>query len=152
MKQANNKALVDWKDEYSIGLQEIDEQHEVLFDLINRLWAAIVKQAQTGDILKIVRELEHYTLSHFTAEETFMRVSEYPKFLDHKKQHEDFVARVAKEREAVMGGKSISLDLIRFLKDWLINHILVSDKDYAEFHSRKGKSGGLGQFFKRFFS
>lgn len=148
----SGNALVGWKDEFSIGLQEIDEQHQALFELINRLWTAIVKQASTEEILKIVMDLERYTLSHFTAEETFMRVSEYPGFPQHKKEHEEFVARIAKERQSVTGGKTISLDLIQFLKDWLINHILVSDKDYAGFHARKNERGGLGHFFKRFFS
>lgn len=151
MTGKNGNALVGWKDEFSIGLPEIDEQHQALFELINRLWTAIVRQAGTDEILKIVMDLERYTLSHFTAEETFMRVAAYPDFQQHKKEHEDFVARVARERQAVTSGKSISLDLIRFLKDWLINHILVADRKYADFHARKG-GGGLSRFFKRFFS
>lgn len=104
---------------------------------------------EASEAIKLIEELEHYTLSHFTAEETFMRVTNYPAFAEHKRSHDAFVDRVNREKMAVVtGGKGFSVDLVHYLKDWLVEHILVSDKGYAR---SQGKGGGLGGFFTRFF-
>ena len=93
-------------------------------------------------------ELERYTVTHFTAEEAFMRSHGYSNFEAHKKQHDQFISRVRSERQSIEAGGPVSLDMINFLKDWLINHILVQDKAYAaEFKNKK--LGVLGGFFSR---
>ena len=66
--------MVAWSSAYALGLEEIDVQHKMLFDLINALWDHIVQQSPKEGATPL-GELERYTLSHFTAEETFMRVS-----------------------------------------------------------------------------
>lgn len=143
--------IVTWQEEFSVGLPEIDEQHKVLFDIINRLWGATIAKAPQDEMLDIVRELEKYTLSHFTAEEAFMRVSRFPGFEEHRKAHKTFIDRLSRERLNVVSGGHLSLDLLRFLKDWLINHILVDDKKYAASYKRDNDSPmALGKFFKRF--
>lgn len=145
------KGIVDWQDRYSVGMTEIDEQHQALFSAINRLWATIIGKGEAGAVRELLDELERYTISHFSAEEIFMRQMEYPDFDRHKKLHVMFTGRIAQEREAVAQGKSVSLDLLHFLKDWLIEHILVEDQRYAAFcRENKKKDLGLGALFKRF--
>lgn len=146
----SRESLVAWSDAYSIGMAEIDDQHKVLIDLINQLWDAIIKRARNEEMLAIVEELEKYTISHFGAEETFMRVTGYPEFDRHKKIHDEFVARIAAEKRVVQAGGHLSLELLKYLRDWLINHILVADKAYAEVHRRKDEPQTmLGRFFKK---
>ena len=92
--------------------------------------------------MEIVEELERYTLSHFVAEETFMRVTNYPDFVEHKQSHDAFAARVAKEKTAIKtGGMGLSFSLLRFLFDWLSNHILHADKSYARYYKTLGTPG-----------
>jgi hemerythrin-like metal-binding protein len=147
---ASLQSLVAWSDEFNLGMAEIDAQHKVLLDLINQVWRAIVSNAERTQTLRIVEELEKYTLTHFTAEEIFMREIDYRDFPAHKDEHEKFVARVAEEKAKIAAGQSVSLDLVHFLKDWLINHILVSDKQYAEeYKKRQEPQSTLGRFFKR---
>lgn len=143
--------LIAWEDNYSIGMNEIDEQHQVLFDIINHLWEEVISRDRGAKVLSTLEELERYTVTHFTAEETFMRTHDYSGFEAHKKQHDGFIGRLRKEREAVEAGAPVSLDMINFLKDWLINHILVQDKTYAAEFKPKKLNNGLGGFFARLF-
>ncbi len=145
--------IIKWSSQYSLGLDEIDEQHKALLELINKIWQAIIDRSETKIVFGLVEELEKYTLAHFAAEETFMRVTNYPDFAAHKKEHQTFVARVAAEKKRALLVGSLSLDLMHFLRDWLIDHILVSDKDYADFTQQTKSKGNtiLGRFFKRFF-
>src|ERR1019366_6753273 len=148
--------LVAWSNKFELDLPEIDAQHQVLVDLINQVWAAIVLKPDREKALAILAELEKYTISHFAAEEIFMREIRYEQFAEHKGAHEEFVARIAEEKAKLLAGQAITLDLVRFLKDWLINHILVSDKAYAlEYKKRSERASSepastLGKFFKRF--
>ncbi|HTY98633.1 MAG TPA: bacteriohemerythrin, partial [Rhodocyclaceae bacterium] len=129
---------------------EIDDQHKVLFDVLNRLWAAIIKRAGRDEMLAIVQELERYTVAHFTAEEVFMRAVDYADRDGHKKSHQEFIDRLASEKKVVLAGGSLSLDLLKFLKDWLANHILVSDKAYSRaLRQRNEPQTAFGRFFKR---
>ena len=147
------EALFNWSDTYNLGLEEIDEQHRSLLDLINKIWQSIVDRSDRDVVFVLVEELERYTLAHFAAEETFMRVTEYPDFPAHKIEHQNFVSRIADEKKRALQAGSLSLDLMHFLRDWLVEHILVCDRAYADF-TRKSKSGEgsvLGRFFRRFF-
>jgi hemerythrin len=143
--------LVRWSQQYALGLDEIDEQHRVLIVLINDIWKAIVKREDKTKLFELVGELEKYTIAHFAAEEAFMRVTDYPGFPQHKIEHQKFVDRVAKERQLAVEQGVLSLDLMYFLRDWLIDHILMSDKAYVENTKRaKAKEGGLlSRFFGR---
>lgn len=130
-------SVVIWNDMYSIDMPEIDEQHKVLFDLINQLWGAIVNRSTIEDQVKLIEKLEHYTISHFTAEETFMRAFGYPDFDNHKKIHGLFIKKIAQEKTNLQATQHLSLDILNFLKDWLIDHIMVSDKAYAKYCREK---------------
>ena len=143
--------LVRWSQQYALGLDEIDEQHRVLIVLINDIWKAIVKREDKTKLFELVGELEKYTIAHFAAEEAFMRVTDYPGFPQHKTEHQKFVDRVAKERQLAVEQGVLSLDLMYFLRDWLIDHILMSDKAYVDNTKRvKAKEGGLlSRFFGR---
>lgn len=140
------ETFVAWSDEYSLGLPEIDDQHKVLFQVLNRLWASLINRASREEMLAIADELERYTVAHFTAEEVYMRAIEYPDFAEHKKAHKAFVDRLATEKRVVLAGGNLSLDLVKFLRDWLANHILVTDKAYARTSKPKGR---LASFFSK---
>lgn len=145
--------MVAWSDSYCLGLDAIDEQHKMLIDLLNRLWSAIINRRDNAEMMAIIDELEKYTISHFCAEEAFMRANGYEDFTRHKKAHDEFVARIAAEKKHIQEGAPLTLDLLKFLKEWLVQHILVSDKAYAAaFAQQKQPESALGRFFKRFWA
>lgn len=131
------EALIKWNASYDLGVDEIDGQHRSLIDLLNRVWEGIVFRVDRNDVLMVLDELERYTVDHFTKEELYMWEINYPGFNDHTKVHRQFIARIAAEKEVVIKGGHLTLNLVAFLKDWLINHILVQDKAYVEYALRK---------------
>jgi hemerythrin-like metal-binding protein len=148
---ANGSKVIQWSDSYCIGLAEIDDQHKTLIDLMNDLWKAITVNASVQDCEKILQRLEHYTVAHFGAEETMMRTIAYPDFDAHQAAHQQFVKRLQAETLRLRQGEKLSLDILHFLRDWLVNHILVNDKAYAAYFAAKDKPAGfLGRFFSHF--
>ena len=146
-------ALISWQENFSLGLEAIDEQHKSLVDIINRIWQSIVEKSEKSVVFSLIEELERYTFAHFAAEETFMRVTGYPHFDRHKQEHQAFISRVSEEKRRALSTGNLSLDLMHFLRDWLVNHILLSDKHYADFTLQaKAENGSLiARLFRRFF-
>ena len=148
---AGGKAvLVTWQANYALGMAEIDEQHKMLFDIMSRLWDGIVRNARASEMTPMLEELERYTVMHFTEEETFMRSIGYPQIDAHVALHRRFVQKITEEKAKTEQGERTSLELLHFLRDWLVNHILVEDKRYvAQFHTEKRSTSLLGRFFAR---
>ena len=138
-RKLSNKKFITWKDEYSVGLDSIDQQHKKLINLINQLQTAV--DYSTGEEFEreALDELVKYTKTHFTFEEGLMEDNGYPDFIPHKAQHEKMI----KEVEAVLAEYEENHDLAmehgsEYLKNWLINHINGTDKEYSSFLIDKG--------------
>ena len=131
--------LVEWSDELSVGIQEIDEQHKMLVDLLNQLHEAIHKRHGSEATRKILDELADYTRIHFAVEESLMRVLEYPDYEAHKHEHENLIQQMVDLKQKLdTGTHSISFELLHFLKVWLTKHILESDREYSPHFLSKG--------------
>jgi hemerythrin-like metal-binding protein len=110
-----------------------------------------VGQPDRAETLKVLTDLEHYTVTHFAAEEEFMRATEYPHLARHKEAHQVFILRIARERAEILDGGHLTLDIVEFLRDWLVNHILVADKAYAKHYRRASNAKSLlTRLFQRF--
>lgn len=140
--------LVEWNDSYKLGIDAVDEQHEVLFDIMNHLWSAIIHRASSAEMTQILADLEHYTVLHFTEEEAFMRSHNYANYAAHKLLHDEFVQRVRDLGNAARSGKQVDLELLSFLRQWLVNHILVKDREYVDDYEKSAKPTSL---LSRFF-
>ena len=124
--------LVVWDDSLSVGIQEIDEQHQVLVGLVNELHEAIL--LQHGDRLchDILERLVDYTRVHFAVEEALMRLLGYRDYHQHKCHHEALLDQISQLQAKANGGrKSISFELLQFLKRWLTKHIMEEDQQYV---------------------
>ena len=132
-------ALIIWNSGYSVGNEEIDTQHQKLIEIINTLHDAMRIGKGKEIIEKVLDELTNYTIFHFAIEEKLFDLHKYPGSLIHKKNHSDLVAKVIAFKENYFNGSSLlTLDLMNFLKDWLVNHIAKSDKEYTAFFIGKG--------------
>ena len=133
------KPVIEWSDKLSVGIQEIDEQHKVLVTLLNDLNAAIMDHHGRQESQRILSELIEYTRIHFAVEESLMRMLDYPNYELHKKHHEMLIAEIYKLHEKLMHDhKSISFELLYFLKKWLTKHIMEEDMEYGPFMLSKG--------------
>lgn len=134
-------AIIDWSDEYSVSVKEMDEQHKKLIAMINELNEAM-KSGKGKDVMeKILKNLVDYTVTHFASEEKLMQSGDYPGYLAQKSQHEALTKQVIEFQTKYHEGKAVlSVEIMSFLKDWLVNHIKGSDKKYGPFLNKKGIS------------
>lgn len=131
--------LMQWKDEYSVEIEEIDKQHQVLVSTINELYTGMKTGAGKDVLEKILNTLSDYTVKHFATEEKYMTQFGYPEYEDHKKEHSNFVQKVGEFIEDFKRGKMLlSFEILTFLKSWLADHITGTDRHYIEFFHEHG--------------
>lgn len=148
--------FVEWTDELSVGIQEIDEQHKILVNLINRLFdETVLNEANPSVIDQILYELIEYTVVHFAIEESLFRMFDYPEIDTHIGHHHDLKTQVFDLQKKIKLDPSIvNTELLIFLKKWLENHIQQEDKLYASFLIEHGvkstwaKKSWLGKIWK----
>lgn len=134
-------ALINWDSSFSLGIQEIDRQHQKLVNMINELNDAM-SQGKSKEVLgKIINELVSYTRVHFDTEEKYFEQYGYEEKEPHKTEHEKFVQTIREFANDFKQGKvGLSIKLMSFLSDWLTKHIKGTDKKYSEFLTSKGLS------------
>ena len=134
-------ALFNWNDSYSVSIKAIDEQHKVLIGLINDLHDAM-KIGKGKEVLgPILEELVNYTVYHFGHEERLFTSNGYPDSANHKATHVKLIQQVKDIKNDFDNGKTVlSMEVMNFLKDWLGNHIMGTDKKYVPFLTSKGIS------------
>ena len=133
-----NNDLITWSDELSVGIQEIDEQHKILVDLLNNLYRAIHEHHGNEATITTLNDLIEYTRIHFAVEESLMRVLDYPDYEEHKRHHEQLISQIHGLSEKVASGKHVGFELLHFLKNWLTRHILEEDMEYVPHMLKKG--------------
>jgi hemerythrin-like metal-binding protein len=132
-------AVFEWKDNYSVGVKHIDEQHKKLIEMINNLLQAMIMGQGKSSIERIIESMADYTVSHFKTEEDLFDKYEYPETDTHKSKHEDFVKKVIEfKAKYEKGEQRLTVEVFEFLKDWLIQHIVGMDKNYGPFLNSKG--------------
>ena len=123
-----------WKPEFGIGIHSIDSQHRKLFAMFDELYQALNEGQGTN--LKVHRTLEwlvQYTKVHFAHEERLMLTEEYPGFLPHKTQHDALTRKVlAMQKDYAEGKAAMTVELVEFLRSWMVHHILNTDARMAQ--------------------
>ncbi|MCA9633753.1 MAG: hemerythrin family protein [Myxococcales bacterium] len=128
-------AFVDWEPQtYTVGSNQMDHQHEKLFEIINRYAAAMDRKAPRGDLAKIFDEVVSFAAYHFKDEEAMMAKVNYPDLPRHKLIHEALVKQVSDlKQELTRGDAGIESKIKFFLKSWLTAHIKGIDTKYTPF-------------------
>ncbi|MEA4834072.1 MAG: bacteriohemerythrin [Anaeromusa sp.] len=125
--------MLQWKEEYEVGVVEIDEQHQKLIDIANRVYELMRNELaldKYDQIVEILQELKEYTVYHFHFEEGLMQKARYKKRFSHKILHQEFLAQVeAVDLSAVDENQDAYLiQIMDFIANWLIDHIVGEDK------------------------
>ena len=139
--------LVHWKEEYCIGVEEIDAQHKSLVDLINTLNADL----NNGDADKFkafqraAKRAVKYVQTHFASEEKLMALHGYPELAHQKKRHTEFIRRILDDTSRFDRGDNLAPEsFLRYLSDWLMNHIAEEDVKIGVFLKSKAAGGQPG--------
>jgi hemerythrin len=132
----DKNVFVAWDDRYSVGIPLIDDQHKRLIELTNTLYDACREGTKSAEanFKEAVRGTVDYVKYHFAAEEKLLEKVRYPDFAVHKKEHESFVMKVLVDvRNFGEGKKFVPNIFVRYLKDWILAHIAVEDRKYADY-------------------
>ena len=126
--------LIEWNNAFSVGIQKIDEQHVKFFSLTNILFDTI-QGAQDREVVgSVLKELQQYVVYHFKAEESLMKMYNYPNMNAHKQEHEGAIQKVNKlVLDYERGLQTVDIELLKFLSDWIQNHILQVDRKYIPY-------------------
>ena len=137
---------IQWSEELSLGIEQIDGQHKELIRIANGLISAVAKERGNRVINNVVRRLRNYTVFHFNSEEKLMEAVRYPKRGEHENEHAKLKRNVKEfQRNLYQGERLTAEDVLNFLKIWLLKHILYSDRMLADFIHESEKSGNNQQ-------
>lgn len=132
--------LMTWTEKLSVGVGVLDEDHKRLVRMVNDLYDGL--QAGHGrDMLgRILDELVTYTKVHFAREEKLFGETAYPAAAQHKQEHDALAGRVIDVQKKYAAGANaiLTIDVLQFLKNWLVNHIQGSDQKYRPHLNAKG--------------
>lgn len=125
----------------TLGIKLTDAQHKSLFVFIDKFIAKIIDNASKSENLKVVMYLEKYSEKHFGDEENPIKESNYPEIEHHINEYKNFKNTVLKIKKQVEEENSALIkEILSKLNEWLIKHILKSDKKFVTFYHGKQKN------------
>ena len=128
------KPLLEWNDDYSVNVDKLDDDHKKLFQLTNDFYVGIKKKAPISEINRLIKDLKSYTFYHFRTEEELMDKNNFPDVAAHKKEHDSFIEKIVNIEQRIQSRSLVgSNEIVLFLKNWLINHILLKDHKYRSY-------------------
>ncbi|MDD5034509.1 MAG: bacteriohemerythrin [Methylococcaceae bacterium] len=132
-------SLITWtKEQFGTNVSFADEQHKVLFGMLNDLDAA-VPGGDRNVIGEKLNTLVNYVVDHFADEERHMTETNYPDYTAHKAEHTKLLETCGGVAAKFKAGElEITQDITAFVKDWLVNHIPNVDKHYGPHLNSKG--------------
>ncbi|AFZ44460.1 hemerythrin-like metal-binding protein [Halothece sp. PCC 7418] len=127
-----------WQLECETGFDSIDEQHQYLFDVVNRLHDAMSQGEEKNIIQEILKEMIDYTVDHFADEEKLMLQYDYPNYKEHKEAHNHLTQQLHEISEKLSNGDSfVTMELSYFLTQWLTHTIKGQDQKMICFLQEK---------------
>ncbi|HCT29918.1 MAG TPA: hemerythrin [Bacteroidales bacterium] len=121
-----------WEKTYAFGIEAIDKDHQMLVMIINELYEAMESGNSKKILNDIVYRLTDYAKNHFRREEMILKSIAYHEYDSHKAEHNDFINQVVVFKQKLDSGEiAFSVEVARFLREWLKEHILSSDKKYV---------------------
>ena len=126
------------QNEYHHGLTWMDWQHNDLIKEFNRLHDACEKDSCALTLMKSFKTLERYVEEHFGLEEIYMQKFGFPDFKKHQREHLAFRQKFKDfQTTGLDGEKTVGSDLLWMMMDWIMKHIMVTDKKLAMFLLKK---------------
>jgi len=123
-------ASIEWDDSFLIGIEELDYEHKVLINDINRLHLELTRQDKKSEIEKCLGDIYARMQAHFALEEHVMKENRYKFFDEHKREHEKLLDGYTEYMMQILSDKVVSFSnpIEDTLKYWVVHHIATSDK------------------------
>ena len=133
-----SKKYIVWEDKYKVGYKRIDDQHLELIEIINDLHDCMNNrnskdEALKNEFKKALRKTVDYVSYHFSCEEKIMHAIKYNKIIEHSSYHREFTQTIYNYVKSYENGSLDAINnLVQYLKEWFLNHILVTDKTFIK--------------------
>lgn len=132
-------ALITWTIKYSVGMQMLDDQHKGIMNVLNEFHAASMRGKAQEVAGPLIRQMVSIAKEHFKTEEGLMESTKYPGLAEHRAKHGELSAQIA---EFVFrhekGDSAMYTQLLYFMRDWLKNHMLTANSEYAPWLASHG--------------
>ena len=124
--------LLTWTEKLSVGVVTLDDDHKRLVALVNELFNSMQAGHGREVVGRILDGLVQYTKMHFAREESFFARTGYPAAATHKQEHDALTRQVMEVQQKYAAGATaaLSLEVLQFLKNWLVRHIQGTDQKY----------------------
>jgi hemerythrin-like metal-binding protein len=120
-----------WQQEYCLGNEAIDRQHEHLAELVGKLYESVMARESKQVRAERLKAFYDCAKSHFSSEEQLLRIHQYPKYLVHKAAHEGLALALSGLREEVVSGeRELSVEYVELVKLWIVDHFFEFDRAY----------------------
>jgi len=131
-------AKLEWNSTLSVDNAQIDDQHKELIRIANGLLNAIAIGRGKRTLSNVLTKLREYTVYHFACEEQIMEDERYPYRGKHSNEHANLKRQVKDFQQQLFRQEEITYELVlSFLKSWLLEHILMDDRELAKFIQEK---------------
>ncbi len=118
---------IDWNETYSIGIPELDAQHQLLFNIANSIPETVDEKKARTCIVRLFK----YAREHFATEEDEMRRVGYPKLDEHIRIHDALISNLSDVAMAPLDTEEANIAFKKFALHWIVDHIMIRDKDIA---------------------
>lgn len=124
---------IQWIEEYSLGIKEIDDQHKILFDIIDELYQSIMAMKSQDILSSTIDKLIGYAEYHFATEEKYFKEFNYEGISEHIAQHQSFVDKINNFKSKLYNDTdTLDIEIIDFLEDWIVGHLGDEDRKYID--------------------
>lgn len=133
--------FIQWNDNYSVGVAQLDEQHQQLIGMLNQLYEEIGPEIKIDKVWPLLDSFNRYADSHFSFEERLAREYALPQnfYVDHRAEHEGYRERLGQlQHDFNQGNRHAPIQLMSFLSNWWLSHILVSDMELGHLLNEYG--------------
>jgi len=128
--------ILQWHEEFSVGVPELDKHHRHLIEILNALVTAVNEGNNLKIIAGLMTDLNEYTVYHFNAEEALFIKVQYPHVTQHIQEHQEFIDRLSRIDQLLQRDQHVAAaELEEMLISWIMNHILTSDRMYMSYLS-----------------
>ncbi len=131
--------MIKWDEQFSVSISVLDDEHKKLFGIINRAIHAKAHKDNPDEIREVLIEMDNYASTHFKTEERYMEQFDYPEYQNHKEEHNQFSNEIVSYIDKVIKGDfKIAKEILEYLKQWLVKHIQVTDRQYIDCFKKNG--------------
>ncbi len=130
---------IEWQNEYTVGVKELDDQHRNLLKTINTLLEEQRDKYEAAKFSPALSSIIHYAYTHFATEERYLLQVHFPNLKQHVLEHIDFIMKTVglALRIESSSGDELRIELLRYLKEWYSYHVLRTDRHYIPFLASK---------------